>query len=198
MRSLYTSTSNHPVNEFARLFLIRKHEGYPHHARARGRDHRIDAITASMRGASVCSLLSSRAMTSTVSLAEYPDVVNRVSHALQSSSPRGRMVHGVDVGSHSLRERSNARPPIAHWTALFAVQRHARASSVVNVRLEVYAIHRVVSPRGFAHVDIRPRWGQETSLPPSRAVSERVAETLKLAIERGAVGHASGARGVGE
>ena len=101
MRSLYRSTSNHPVNEFARLFLIRKHEGYPHHARARRRDHRIDAITASMLGASVCSLRSSRAMTSTVSLAEYPDVVNRVSHALQSSSPCGRMVHGGDVESHA-------------------------------------------------------------------------------------------------
>ena len=108
---------------------------------------------------------------------------------------RRRRVPRLDVGSHSLRERSNARPPIAHWTALFAVQRHARASSVVNVRLEVYAIHRFVSPRGFAHVDIRPRWGQETSLPPSRAVRERVAETLKLTIERGAVRHASGARG---
>ena len=94
MRSLYTSTSN-------QFFLIRKHEGYPRHARARRRDHRIDAITASMLGASVCSLRSSRAMTSTVSLAEYPDVVNRVSHALQSSSPRGRMVHGVDVESHA-------------------------------------------------------------------------------------------------
>ena len=87
-----------PPREF---FLIRKHEGYPRHARARRRDHRIDAITASMLGASVCSLRSSRAMTSTVSLAEYPDVVNRVSHALQSSSPRGRMVHGVDVESHA-------------------------------------------------------------------------------------------------
>jgi len=178
-----------PPREF---FLIRKHEGYPRHARARRRDHRIDAITASMLGASVCSLRSSRAMTSTVSLAEYSDVVNRVSHALQSSSPRGRMVHGVDVESHA----STSGP-----TRSASARTHALRSRTGLPFSQCSATHAhplsstYASPRGFAHVDIRPRWGQETSLPPSRAVRERVAETLKLTIERGAVGHASGARG---